>query len=150
MKFLDLKGIQLTSHDIRDWALTKASANCQDTKVYIIRRISGHLRLEGHLWNFVFLCDPFQDCDKSGFVRDIPGDSMPPMTQWLSGAVDSHTPKEHLDRLSHDGYGLVVKILRDIKSSWKLMLGEMEDFLEELVSVSILRHLAYYMLIKLE
>jgi hypothetical protein len=58
---------------------------------------------------------------------------MPPLTKWLTEALMPDSPQDHLERLANDGFGLVVKILRDIKSSWKLLLSEMEDFLEDLV-----------------
>ena len=58
---------------------------------------------------------------------------MLPLVKWLSDALSTNCPQEHLDRLVKDGFGLIVKILRDIKSSWKLLLSEMEDFPEDLV-----------------
>ncbi|KAK3171563.1 hypothetical protein OEA41_003647 [Lepraria neglecta] len=100
-------------------------------RVYVIRRVSGHLRLDGHLWTFLFFCEPFQDFEKTGYRQDIPGNAMPPLSEWVTKAINEETPQEHLDRLGFDGYGLIVKVLRDIKTSWKLLLGEMEDFLED-------------------
>ena len=50
--------------------------------------------------------------------------------------MDPTSPLDHFQRLESDGFGCIVKILRDIKSSWKLLLGEMEDFLEDLVRQS--------------
>lgn len=40
---------------------------------------------------------------------------------------------EYLRDIAKDGSGIIAKILRDIKSSWKLMLAEMEGFLEYVV-----------------
>ncbi|KAL9608166.1 MAG: hypothetical protein Q9167_006986 [Letrouitia subvulpina] len=65
-------------------------------------------------------------------VRHVPGEAMTPLPEWLGEIISPQAPQDYLERLAHDGFGLVVKILRDIKSSWKLLLGEMEDFLEEL------------------
>ncbi|KAL9100917.1 MAG: hypothetical protein Q9163_003777 [Psora crenata] len=58
---------------------------------------------------------------------------MPPLSQWMSDAIDPETPQSRFENLAVDGFGVVVKILRDMKSSWKLLLGEMEDFLEDLI-----------------
>jgi len=52
---------------------------------------------------------------------------------WLSEYVKDDTPSELIDDLGRDGFGLVLKILRDMKTSWKLLLNEMEVFLEALV-----------------
>lgn len=86
----------------------------------------------------MFFCDPSVGFEDSGLVQDIPGGSIAPLSQWVAEAVSSESPKDHIERLETDGYGLVVKILRDIKSSWKLPLGEMEEFLEDLVSIMAL------------
>ena len=82
----------------------------------------------------MFFCEAFQDFEKTGYRQDIPGNAMPPLSEWVTKAINEETPQEHLDRLGFDGYGLIVKVLRDIKTSWKLLLGEMEDFLEDFVS----------------
>jgi hypothetical protein len=38
-----------------------------------------------------------------------------------------------MENVGNDGFGLVAKILRDIKSSWKSMLTALETFLEDIV-----------------
>ena len=106
-----------------------------DLKIYAIRRVSGHLRLEADRWAFIYFCDEFKDFEKTHMLRQVPNNAMTPLTDWLNEAISPQTPQEHLDRLGHDGFGLVVKILWDIKSSWKLLLGEMEEFLDELVRI---------------
>lgn len=100
----------------------------------MIRRASGHLKKEGSNWTFIFLCDPFPDFENSGYISDIPGNSLPPLADWMEGLLSHDTAEPYLDRLRVDGFGFTVKILRDIKSSWKLLLSEMETFLETLVS----------------
>ena len=82
----------------------------------------------------MFFCEPFQDSKSLAIDRDIPGNAMLPLSEWVTKAINEETPQEHLDRLGFDGYGLIVKVLRDIKTSWKLLLGDMEDFLEDFVS----------------
>ena len=103
--------------------------------MYVIRRVSGHLRRDGDLWTFLYFCDPFEGFERSGYVNDLPGRSLAPLSSWLTDAFNPSSPQDHLQRLVSDGFGCVVKILRDIKSSWKLLLSEMEDFLEDLVCV---------------
>lgn len=85
--------------------------------------------------DFLYFCEPFQGFEQSGYVHDIPGNSMPPLSQWVTDSINPDSPQDHFQRLMADGFGLVVKILRDIKSSWKLLLGEMEEFLEDIVSI---------------
>ena len=119
MKFLKLK------HD----------HGVERSRIYVIRRVSGHLQFDGQLWTFLFFCEPFKDFELSGYRQDIIGESMPPISRWVADAINANTSDEHLQRVGHDGYGLVVKILRDIKSTWKLLLSEMENFLEEVVCI---------------
>jgi hypothetical protein len=103
-------------------------------RMYVIRRAAGYLQREKDQWTFLYFGQPFQHFERTGFVSDIPGESMAPMADWLKNALSKDSPQEHLSRLAEDGFGLVVKILRDIKSSWKLLLSDMEEFLEDLVS----------------
>ena len=111
-------------------------------RMYIIRRVSGHLRRDGSAWTFLFFCDPVATFEESHYVSDIPGQSMPYPTDWITGSLNDDTPADHYDRLIKDGFGLVVKVLREIKSSWKLLLSEFETFLEDIVSYGI--HLLTY------
>ena len=67
------------------------------------------------------------------YVQDIPNEAMPPRSRWITDAINQESPTEHLQRLCLDGFGLIVKILRNIKTSWRLLLSEMEDFLEDVV-----------------
>ena len=102
--------------------------------MYVIRRAVGHLKREDKDWTFLYFCDPFPGFEQSAYVPDVPGGSLPPLDDWANGLLSSNTPDEYLDRLAADGFGFVTKILRDIKSSWKLLLSDMETFLEDLVS----------------
>lgn len=53
---------------------------------------------------------------------------------WIRKSLDESTPDKHFEELTRDGFGLVVKVLREIKSTWKLLLTEFETFLEDIVS----------------
>ncbi|KAH7378650.1 hypothetical protein BKA64DRAFT_245780 [Cadophora sp. MPI-SDFR-AT-0126] len=97
------------------------------------RRIAGHLRHDGNLWTFIFFfTDPYIDISDSNYVQDTPGNLLSPFHMWLSEYVREDTPSELIDDLGRDGFGLVLKVLRDMKTSWKLLLNEMEVFLETL------------------
>lgn len=108
-------------------------------RIYVIRRVSGHLRKDGLSWTFLFFCDQIPDFEESHYVSDIPGQSMPCLSDWISGSLNDHTPDHHCQRLVQDGFGLVVKVLREIKSSWKLFLNDLATFLEDVVSYLSLR-----------
>ncbi|TAQ87788.1 hypothetical protein B7494_g3869 [Chlorociboria aeruginascens] len=125
------------NHTVRLMRLidTNPLRNSNDTRgprMYIIRRISGHLRREGSAWTFLFFCDQVPTFEQSHYVSDIPAQSMPCLTDWIAGSLNDQTPNDHYDRLIQDGFGLVVKVLREIKSSWKLLLTDFEIFLEEI------------------
>jgi hypothetical protein len=85
------------------------------------------------LWTFLFFCEPFFGSKESKYVSDIPENSLSDVKEWISECVHSGSSHDHLENLEKDGFGVIVKILRDIKSSWKLMLNEFENFLEEIV-----------------
>ncbi len=99
----------------------------------MIRRIAGHLRRDGNLWTFVFFTDPYVDISAANYVQDTPGNVLSPFSMWLSEYVKSDSKPELIGDLERDGFGLVLKVLRDIKTSWKLLLSEMEEFIETLV-----------------
>ncbi|KAK3382999.1 hypothetical protein B0T24DRAFT_661591 [Lasiosphaeria ovina] len=58
------------------------------------------------------------------------------MSSWVDDYVGENCPEAFIDDLSRDGFGFVLKVLREIKTSWKLFLNEMERFLEDLVRPS--------------
>jgi hypothetical protein len=118
-------------------------------RVYIIRRVSGHLRQDGKVWTFLYFCDPFESYQETGYVEDIPGQGMLSLSSWLQEALSTQSSEDHLHRLTADGFGLVVKILRDIKTSWKIFLSEVEEFLENLVRrICLLVSKAYHARLK--
>lgn len=104
-----------------------------DPSVFIIRRIAGHLRRDGHLWTFLYFCDPYVDMREANFVSHIPGKAQPPLESWMDAYIGTQTSPAFIDDLCEDGFGFVVSILREIKTSWKLFLNGMEVFLENLV-----------------
>jgi hypothetical protein len=64
------------------------------------------------------------------------------MASWVDNYVGEISAEAFLDDLSTDGFGFVLKVLREIKTSWKLFLNEMERFLEELVRPPPMVHIA--------
>jgi hypothetical protein len=106
-------------------------------RMYAIRRVSGHLRRDGSAWTFLFFCDQIPTFGDSHYVSDIPTQSMPCLSDWIVGSLSDQTPATYCERLVQDGFGLVVKVLREIKSSWKLLLCEFEAFLEEIVGYAL-------------
>lgn len=56
------------------------------------------------------------------------------LSDWIASSLNDQTPSSHYDRLAKDGFGLVAKVLREVKSSWKILLSDFETFLEEIVS----------------
>ena len=101
--------------------------------MYVIRRVSGNLRKDGKLWTFLYLSDPFQNFEQTGYISDTPNNALRPISTWLTEAMEPIGPQDHFQLRESDGFGRIVKILRDIKSSCKLLLGGMEDCLEDLV-----------------
>lgn len=108
-----------------------------DPRVFVIRRVTGHLRLDGDLWTFMYLCDPYVDMRDAQFSTSIPGGVQRPLDQWMDDYVVDQSPEAFIDDLCTDGFGFVLGILREIKTSWKLFLNEMEVFLEDLVRLSV-------------
>ncbi|KAH0543624.1 hypothetical protein FGG08_002062 [Glutinoglossum americanum] len=100
--------------------------------MYVIRRATGYLRRDDLLWTFLYFCDPFPTFEESHYVSDIPGNSMLNLQDWIDKSLDDKNPDSHYEMLMQDGFGLVVKVLREIKTSWKLLLSEFETFLEEI------------------
>lgn len=99
------------------------------------------------MWTFLFFCDPFIGSEKANYVSDIPGNSLSDIKSWVPECLHEKSLKDHLISLENDGFGVVVKILRDIKSSWKLMLNEFEDFLETIVRASETEYLLHIVLV---
>lgn len=109
-----------------------AAVSFEHPKIFVIRRISGHLRRDGKLWTFLYMCDPIDGFDKAHYVSDIPGTALSDITEWMSDCLHEQMSQSYALNICTDGFGLIVKILRDIKSSWKLMLTELETFLEDM------------------
>lgn len=105
-------------------------------RIFVFRRLTGHLRRDANLWTFLFFCEPFDGFKESNFVSDIPENSISDVKEWIPECIYAGSSQDHLENLERDGFGVVVKILRDIKSSWKLMLNEFENFLDEIVRTS--------------
>jgi hypothetical protein len=102
-------------------------------RVFVLRKISGHLRRDGRLWTFIYFNDPYIDLSAAHFAIDIPGGVQHPIKSWITQFFNQQTPEVLLKELGEDGFGLVNRVLREIKSTWKLLLNEMEYFLEALV-----------------
>lgn len=102
--------------------------------MFVIRRISGHLRRDNNAWTFLYLCDPFEGFDDAHFNEYIPGNTLNLLQNWVSECLYDGMARVHATNLCLDGFGITTKILRDIKSTWKLFLADLEIFLEELVS----------------
>lgn len=116
------------------FASTHSSVQSVSPRLYVLRRISGHLRRDGQLWTFIFFNDPYVDLSAAHYALDIPGGVQHPLSSWITEYVNKSTPEALLRDLSVDGFGLVTRVLREIKSTWKLLLNEIEHFLELLVS----------------
>jgi hypothetical protein len=56
-------------------------------------------------------------------------ESLPPI-DWAFNFLQKDSPEEPFDDLRQDGFGLVVWVLREIKTMWKHLLTEMEDHLK--------------------
>tara|TARA_R110002003_G_scaffold39_14_gene2531 strand:- start:1110 stop:1481 length:372 start_codon:yes stop_codon:yes gene_type:complete len=102
-------------------------------RIYVLRRVSGHLRRDGRLWTFVYFNDSYIDLSAAHFTVDVPGGVQHPPRSWITQFVNSQTPEALLRDLGEDGFGFVNRILREIKSTWKLLLNDIEYFLEALV-----------------
>lgn len=100
-----------------------------------MRRISGHLRRDGKLWTFLYFNDPYVDLDAAQYIEDVPGRVQSPPEHWITEFIHEGMHVALLKDLSMDGFGLVLRVLREIKSTWKLLISQMEDFLEALVSI---------------
>ncbi|PVH79483.1 hypothetical protein DL98DRAFT_589352 [Cadophora sp. DSE1049] len=98
-------------------------------RIFVLRRIAGHLRHDNNLWTFIFFADPYLDISSANYISDIPGGAVSPFSVWLSEYVKDTTPQQLLDDLGGDGFGLVLQVLRNVKTSWKLLLNEMEVFM---------------------
>ena len=78
------------------------------------------------------MCDPFEGFNEAKYVSDVPGTSLSDITEWMANSVHEGMNDTYAHNICRDGFGLIVKILRDIKSSWKLLLTELETFLEDM------------------
>jgi hypothetical protein len=101
--------------------------------MFVITRVTGHIRRDGDAWTFLFFCDPFFGSQEANYASDIPAKSLSEVKDWVYDCIHPRSSQIHLNSLEKDGFGVVVKILRDIKSSWKLLLNEFETFLEDIV-----------------
>ncbi|KAL0262803.1 hypothetical protein SLS55_001777 [Diplodia seriata] len=103
----------------------------------LIQLLGSKYDMDYELWTSRFQssdreCDPYINMDAAKFATDIPGDVQSPLASWITEFVDESSPSALLEYLSQDGFGFVLKVLREIKTTWKLLLNEMEVFLEEL------------------
>ena len=78
------------------------------------------------------MCDPIDGFDQAHYMFDIPGTALSDIAEWISDCLRERISQSYAQDICTDGFGLIVKILRDIKSSWKLMLTELETFLEDM------------------
>ncbi|KFY92521.1 hypothetical protein V500_04163 [Pseudogymnoascus sp. VKM F-4518 (FW-2643)] len=100
------------SHTVRSMRLIDtnplgSSDSQTGPRMYLIRRVSGHLRKDGPVWTFLFFCDQIPTFEESNYVSDIPGQSMPCIPDWIAGSLNVRTPDGHYERLLDDGFGLV-------------------------------------------
>lgn len=105
-------------------------------RIFVLSRVTGHVQREDNSWTFLFICDPFFGAEKARYQSDIAGITISEIRDWVGECFNEGSSQEHLGNLEQDGFGIIVKILRDIKSTWKLILNEFENFLEEIVSGS--------------
>ena len=101
-----------------------------------MRRISGHLRRDGNLWTFLYFNDPYVDLSAAKYILDIPGGVQHPPESWITAYFNENTAEKILEDLQKDGFGLILHVLREVKSTWKLLLSHMETFLEAIVGPS--------------
>ncbi len=104
------------------------------SRVFVFTRVTGHIRLDGNVWTYLFICDPFLGAEKSGYKSGLAVMTMNRVSDWVSECINEQSSREHLRNLEKDGFGVVVRVLRNIKSTWKLALSEFETFLEDIVS----------------
>lgn len=100
-----------------------------------MRRISGHLRRDGNLWTFLYFNDPYVDLSAAKYILDIPGGVQHPPESWITAYFNETTAEKILEDLQKDGFGLILHVLREVKSTWKILLSHMETFLETIVSL---------------
>ncbi len=98
-----------------------------------MKRVTTHLRRDSELWTLLFICDPFPGYEESRYTPDVPGNALSTPSSWIMNCLNNQSSQEYLGKVAEDAFGLVVKVLRDIKTSWKLMLSDMELFLENIV-----------------
>ena len=93
--------------------------------MFVIRRIAGHVRLDRKVWTFVFFSDRYVDLRGANYIKDSPSNVQSPLLMWMSESLTEDTPGVLFDNLSRDGFGFVLRVLREIKTTWKLLLHEM-------------------------
>ncbi|KAK2603562.1 hypothetical protein QQS21_004242 [Conoideocrella luteorostrata] len=102
-----------------------------NVSVFVIRRISCYIRFDNPLWTILFFNDLHINMSGAHYEEKIPGQVQLPVASWIMDFLSNAQSQEPLIRdLSHDGFGLIARLLREIKNSWKLLLNELE--LEEL------------------
>lgn len=106
--------------------------------MFVIQNIAGHVRLDRKLWTFIFFSDPHVDLSAANYIEYIPSNVQSPLSMWISEFLNEDTPDALFDDLRRDGFGFVLRVLREITTTWKLLLHEMQIFLESLVPIPIL------------
>ncbi|KAK0724025.1 hypothetical protein B0T21DRAFT_48532 [Apiosordaria backusii] len=117
---------------------TESRGEKPDNRVFVLRRVSGHLRRDGNLWTFIYFPDPYIQMDDARFAPNIPGDVQHRLESWVTNLIHTDSPEPFVNDLCNDGFGMICMVLREIKTSWKLFLNEMEAFLENLQRLSII------------
>lgn len=101
--------------------------------MFVIRRISAHIRRDATLWTVLFFSDPHVSLDHAHYEADVPGRAQPLPEVWLTDWIRETSPPDLIKDLGKDGFGFVLRLLREIKGTWKLLLNEMEIFLEDMI-----------------
>lgn len=65
-------------------------------------------------------------------MYDMPGVALSNVHEWISECLHADMSHDYAKNICNDGFGFTIKILRDIKSSWKLLLTALETFLEDI------------------
>ncbi|KAL1585693.1 hypothetical protein WHR41_05974 [Cladosporium halotolerans] len=102
------------------------------SRVYVVRQISGYIRRDKGLWTFIYMCYSYTDISDAHLDTEIPGNTQPHLSSWITEFLNVNSPDELVADLQEDGFGFVQRVLREIKSTWKLLLNDMEAFLEDM------------------
>ena len=135
MRLLDLEQQQDSNRSNR--AAPNGSSNA-GARIFVVRRISAHLRQDADLWTFIYICSPYMNFDDAHLTTEIPGNVQMPISSWIADFINEKSPCEFLEDLRQDGFGFVLKVLREIKTTWKLLLNEIGVFLEDLIELHCL------------